>query len=138
MRAIILITLALFSLICSAEDYLRLTGISMHSTAGNNALNYGLGLEHELDETWSLGAGWYRNSEWHGSGYAYGRYAFYRDDMWNVGLGVGAVTGYKSMSPMPMLMPDVCYGVLCALFAPKLEASGSNILAFSVRLPLEK
>jgi hypothetical protein len=137
MRGIFLLFLTVFSLACSAEDYIRLTGVSMHSTAGNNALNYGLGLEHEFDNTWSIGGGWYRNSEWHGSGYGYVRYAFYRDDIWNVGIGAGAVTGYKTMSPMPMLMPDICYGVVCALFAPKLQSTGSSVLAFSLRLPLE-
>jgi len=137
MRVIILAVLTVFSLNCGAEDYLRLSGVSMHSTAGNNALNYGLGLEHELDYRWSVAGGWYRNSEWHGSAYAYGRYAVYRDDIWNIGIGVGGVTGYKTFKVTPMAMPDICYGVLCMLVAPKLEPSGSNVMAFSLRLPIE-
>lgn len=137
MRDIILAVLITFSISCSAETYIRLSGVSMHSTAGNNALNYGAGLEYELNDRWSIAGGWYRNSEWHGSGYAYGRYAVYRDDIWNIGIGVGLVTGYKTMSPMPMAIPDICYGVLCALFAPKVEATGSSVLAFSVRLPID-
>jgi len=137
MRAIILAVLTVFSLNCSAEDYLRLSGVSMHSTSGNNALNYGLGLEHELDYRWSVAGGWYRNSEWHGSAYAYGRYAFYRDDIWNIGIGVGGVTGYRTFKVTPMAIPDICYGVLCILVAPKLEPSGSNVMAFSLRLPIE-
>ena len=85
MRVIILAVLTIFSLNCSAENYIRLTGVSMHNTAGNNALNYGIGLEHELNNRWSVAGGWYRNSEWHGSAYSYGRYAVYRDDIWNIG-----------------------------------------------------
>lgn len=137
MRLLLLSILLVLSTTCLADTYLRLNGLSMHSTAGNNALNYGLGLEHDINEDWAIGAGWYRNSEWHGSGYAMARYTFYKDDMWNIGVGVGAVTGYKTMSPLPMVMPDVCYGVLCGLFVPKLEATGSNVLGFSVRLPIE-
>jgi hypothetical protein len=137
MRAIILAVLTILSLNCGAEDYLRLSGVSMHSTAGNNALNYGLGLEHEFDYRWSVAGGWYRNSEWHGSAYAYGRYAVYRDDIWNIGIGVGGVTGYKTFKVTPMALPDICYGVLCMLVAPKLEPSGSNVMAFSLRLPIE-
>ena len=137
MRVIILAVLTVFSLTCSAENYIRLTGVSLHSTAGNNALNYGIGLEHELNDRWSVAGGWYRNSEWHGSAYAYGRYAVYRDDMWNIGIGVGGVTGYTTFKVTPMAIPDVCYGVVCALFAPKIEATGSSVLAFSLRFPLE-
>ena len=138
MRGILLAVLLTLSVNCSAETYLRLNGLSMHSTAGNNALNYGAGLEHDLNDTWSIAGGWYRNSEWHGSGYAYARYTVYQDDMWNVGIGAGLVTGYKTMSPLPMAIPDVCYGVLCALFAPKVQSTGSSVLGFSVRLPISQ
>lgn len=140
MRAILLIALAVISLNCLAEeeqDYVRFTGLSAHSTGGNNPINQGFGFEKGIDEDWSAMVGVYRNSEWNYSWYGAARYAFYKEGDWNLGVGVGVVTGYKSMSPLPMVIPDFCYKYYCFLAAPKLESSGSNVVGVSIRLPIQ-
>ena len=141
MRVIILAVLTILSLNCFAEeelnDYVRFTGLSAHSTGGNNPINQGAGFEKGIDKNWSVVGGVYRNSEWNYSWYAAARYAFYQEGEWNLGVMAGVVTGYKSMSPMPMMIPDLCYSYYCLLVAPKLEASGSNVIGVSVRLPIQ-
>jgi hypothetical protein len=136
-RALTLILLTIFSLSCSAEDYFRMTGLSAHSTGGNNPINQGFGFEHELNNNWSVLGGVYRNSEWNYSWYAGGRYAFYREGDWNLGVVAGAVTGYRSMPVLPMVMPDLCWQVVCGMFLPRIGKDGSNVIGISVRLPIE-
>lgn len=137
MRRIFLLFLTVFSLNCSAEDYVRFTGLSWHSTPGNNPINAGVGFEIEHDKDWSWNGGAYRNSEWNYSWYAGARYTFYKDDDWNVGLIGGAVTGYRAMPVMPMVMPDVCWNYICAGALPRVGKDGSNVVAFSVKLPIQ-
>ena len=137
MRIIILAVLLTFSLNCSAEDYVRFTGLSWHSTPNNNPVNAGVGFEIEHDKDWSWTGGAYRNSEWNYSWYAGARYTFYKDTDWNVGLVGGAVTGYRSMVVMPMLMPDVCWNYVCAGALPRVGKDGSNVVALSIRLPIQ-
>ena len=136
MRLLLSFILLVFSLNCSA-DYLRLNGLSWHDTPGNNAINYGAGYEYTVDDRWSVMGGWYRNSEYHGSWYGAARYAFYKDGDWNLGVGIGAVTGYTSYKVVPVAIPDFCYKYYCFLAAPKVESTGSNVIGFSVRLPIE-
>ena len=137
MRVIILAVLLTLSFNCLAEDYVRFTGLSWHSTPNNNPINAGVGFEFEHDETWSWTGGAYRNSEWNYSWYAGARYTFYKDTDWNIGLIGGAVTGYRSMPVLPMVMPDVCYNYLCMGALPKVGKDGSNVVTFSVKLPIQ-
>jgi hypothetical protein len=136
-RVLTLILLTVFSLSCSAEDYFRMTGLSAHSTGGNNPINQGFGFEHELNNKWSVLGGVYRNSEWNYSWYTAARYAFYRNGDWNLGIGMGVVTGYQAHPVTPMAVPDFCYRYYCFLAAPKIEKTGSNVIGISVRLPIE-
>ena len=137
MRAIILAVLITFSFNCFAEDYVRFTGLSWHSTPGNNPINAGVGFEVEHNKDWAWTGGTYRNSEYNYSWYAGARYTFYKDTEWNVGLIGGAVTGYRAFSVIPMVMPDVCWNYLCVGALPKVSKDGSNIVAFSVKLPIQ-
>lgn len=137
MRVIILAVLTVFSLNCSAEDYLRLSGVSWHSTPNNNPINYGAGLELGINDRWSYIGGYYRNSEYHSSWYAGARYAFYKEGDWNLGIAAGAVTGYNAMTVMPMVMPDLCWKVVCGMALPKVSKDGSNVIAINFRLPIE-
>jgi hypothetical protein len=66
MKKIIATLLAVFSLNCLAEepnDYVRFTGLSAHSTGGNNPINQGVGFEKGIDKDWSAMGEVYRNSE---------------------------------------------------------------------------
>ena len=137
MRVIILAFLTIFSLNCLAEDYVRFTGLSWHDTPGNNPINSGVGFEVEHNKDWAWTGGVYRNSEWNYSWYAGSRYTFYKDSDWNIGLVGGAVTGYRAFSVIPMVMPDVCWNYLCVGALPKVSKDGSNVVAFSVRLPIQ-
>jgi hypothetical protein len=134
MKIFILWILLLISNISQAQIYLQINLASMHDRSGYNSLNYGAGVEHALNKNWNVAAGWYRNSEYRGSSYAYGRYSFYKKDKWDLGIGVGAVTGYQRASVMPMAFPEVCYSWLCAVAFPKVEANGANVLGIRARV----
>ena len=137
MRRIFLLVLILFSTNCLAQDYVRFTGLSWHDTPGNNPINAGVGIEIEHDKDWSWTGGAYRNSEYGYSWYAGARYTFYKDNNWNIGLVGGVVTGYRVNPVIPMVMPDICYDYLCMGALPKVGKDGSNVIAFSVKLPIE-
>ena len=79
MRRLLLLALVVLSTNCLAEDYVRFTGLSWHSTPGNNPINAGVGIEIEHDSDWSWTGGVYRNSEWAYSVYGGARYTFYKD-----------------------------------------------------------
>ena len=117
-----------------AETYVQVNGVSLHDRSGYNSFNYGAGVEHSLDQNWSVAGGWYRNSEYRGSSYAYGRYSFYKQHNWDLGIGVGAVTGYQRATVLPMAFPEVCYVWLCAVAFPRVEATGANVVGLRLRI----
>jgi len=136
MKKISAIIFLLWSLTGQAQTYVQVNGASIHDRSGYNGFNYGAGLEQQIAKDWTVASGWYYNSERRGSAYAYGRYSFYKHDSWDVGVAVGAVTGYQRAAVVPMAFPEVCYGWTCALFAPRVEASGANVIAFRFRIPV--
>jgi hypothetical protein len=118
------------------ETYLQLNGLSAHSKSGNNPINPGLGIERAVSENWNIAGGWYYNSNYRGSAYAYGRYSYFRQDGWDLGIGIGGVTGYNNWAVMPMVFPEFCYDWICAIALPQIQSSGSSILAIHLRVPL--
>lgn len=136
MKALLALVLALNLSLTQAETYVQINGLSVHDQSGYNGFNYGAGLEHGIAHRWTVAAGWYYNSEYRGSTYAYGRYAFYKQDHWDIGLAVGAVTGYSRASVIPMAFPEACYAWACAMFAPRVEATGANVIGFRLRIPV--
>jgi len=128
--------LLLFISNVSAQTYVQINGVSLHDQSGYNGFNYGAGLEQVIHGPWSVAGGWYYNSEYRGSAYAYGRYAFYRQGPWDVGIAAGAVTGYQRAPVIPMAFPEVCYSWVCSLFAPRLESTGANVIGFRLRIPI--
>ena len=119
-----------------ANSYLQLNGVSAHDRPGYNGLNYGAGVEHTLTQNWNVAGGWYYNSERRGSAYIYGRYSFYKNHDWDLGIGVGAVTGYQRSAVIPMAFPEVCYAWLCAVAFPRVEATGASVLGLRARIPI--
>jgi len=136
MRILFLITLWVISAAIQAETYVQINGVSVHDRSGYNGLNYGAGVEHTLTRDWTVAGGWYRNSERRGSSYAYGRYSFYKQHNWDLGIGVGAVTGYRRAAVVPMAFPEVCYAWVCGLFAPQVENTGANVIGMRLRIPV--
>jgi len=136
MRILFLITLWVISAAIQAETYVQINGVSVHDRSGYNGLNYGAGVEHTLTRDWNVSAGWYYNSERRGSSYAYGRYSVYKQDSWDLGIGVGSVTGYRRAAVVPMAFPEVCYAWLCAVAFPRVEATGANVLGLRARIPI--
>ena len=126
----------LFFNFAQAETYVQINGVSLHDRPGYNQLNYGAGIEQTVSENWNVAGGWYRNSEYRGSGYAYGRYSVYRNGFWDVGVGVGAVTGYQRMQVLPMAFPEVCYSYFCAIALPQVEPNGASVLGLHLRVPI--
>lgn len=136
MRLLLAVLLSTLCTISSAETYVQINGVSVHDQPGFNSLNYGLGIEHQVTTKWNVAVGWYRNSEYSGSAYAYGRYALWRSDGWDLGIAAGAVTGYNRASVMPLLFPELCYQWMCSLFIPQVDPAGANALGFHIRLPI--
>jgi hypothetical protein len=119
-----------------AQTYVQVNGVSLHDRPGYNSLNYGAGIEQAVTRDWTVAGGWYYNSERRGSGYAYGRYAVYKQDSWDIGVAVGAVTGYRRAAVVPMAFPEVCYAWVCGLFAPRVENTGANVIGMRLRIPV--
>jgi hypothetical protein len=136
MKYILCILLLAISATASAETYLQINGTSLHNKPGYNQVNYGGGVEQTVSENWNVAGGWYRNSEYRGSAYAYGRYSFYRAGLLDVGVGVGIVTGYNRMKVLPMAFPEVCYSYVCTLFLPQVEPAGASVLGFHLKIPV--
>jgi len=131
-----LIVMCVISGTIQAETYIQVNGVSLHDRSGFNSINYGAGIETGVSDRSSVAAGWYHNSEYRGSVYAYGRYALYKQDSWDIGIGAGAVTGYQRASVIPMAFPEVCYSWACAMFAPRVEATGANVVGLRLRIPI--
>jgi len=136
MKILFALITALVATTALGETYIQINGASLHDRPGYNQFNYGVGIEQTVTENWNVTAGWYRNSEYRGSAYAYGRYSIYRNGPWDLGIGVGAVTGYQRMTVLPMAFPEVCYSYLCTLFLPRVEPTGANVVGFHLRLPI--
>jgi hypothetical protein len=135
MKKIILLFLLLMTNV-QATTYLQINGVSLHDSPGFNEFNYGAGIEQTISDNWTIAAGWYKNSEYKGSAYTYGRYSFYKTESWDLGVGAGVVTGYKKMNVMPMFFPEACYKYICGIFLPKISQDGANALGFHLRLPI--
>jgi hypothetical protein len=108
MKTIIAIMLALSSFAAQAEESpwsIQLHGASWHAeerskyenTAQDwNEVNPGVGIRYELDKTWAVQAGVYRNSIDKVSAYALADWTPIRAGSFSIGLFGGAVTGYNS------------------------------------------
>jgi hypothetical protein len=127
---------AIISSTIHAETYVQLNGVSVHNRPGFNGFNYGAGIEHAIADRWTVAGGWFRNSEYRGSTYAYGRYAVYKNKSWDIGVGAGLVTGYQSYPVAPSLFPEVCYSYICAIALPQVKTTGASALAFHLRIPI--
>lgn len=135
-KKIICAFLLIFSTKLYPQTFVQINGFSWHDRSGYNGFNYGAGLEQGITDRVSVAGGWYRNSEYRGSTYAYGRYAVYKKDSWDIGVVAGAVTGYQRATVVPMAFPEVCYGWVCGLFAPRVEATGANVIGMRLRIPV--
>ena len=133
---LISIAFVLFFNLAQAETYIQINGASIHDRSGFSGFNYGVGVEQTVSKDWSVAGGWYRNSEWHGSTYAYARYAAYKNGPWDIGIGAGLVSGYNSYNVMPMAFPEVCYSYFCAIAIPKVKDNGANAVALHLRVPI--
>lgn len=122
--------------IVSAETYIQLNGASVHDRPGFNGFNYGAGIEQTVADRWTVAGGWYRNSDYRGSAYAYARYAVYKEGKWDIGVGAGLATGYEPYTVAPSRFPEVCYGYLCAIALPQVKTTGASALALHLRVPI--
>lgn len=136
MKTLLVLLLLTVCNLSSAETFIQINGFSIHDKSGFNSVNYGAGIEQTINNNWSVAGGWYRNSEYRGSTYGYARYAIYKEGKWNIGIGVGAVTGYNKMSVMPMAFPEVCYSYVCSIAIPQVDPSGATALALRLQLPI--
>lgn len=136
MKIVLFAVAILVSTVVSAETYVQINGVSIHDQSGYNGFNWGAGLEQGITDRISVAGGWYYNSEYRGSTYAYSRYAVYKQGHWNLGVALGAVTGYQRAAVVPMAFPEICYDWVCGLFAPRVEATGANVIGMRLRIPV--
>ena len=132
---IFVVTFLFFVSAVSAQTYVQLNGLSVHSKPGYNGGNYGIGIEHSVTKEWNIAAGGYYNSEYRFSSYAYGRRSFYSYGAWDLGIGLGLVTGYSTSPVLPMAFPEVCYDYLCGLVLPPVSSSPA-VIGFHLKVPL--
>jgi hypothetical protein len=83
------------------DVHIVLHGLSLHSQARENGrdwnqVNAGLALRYELDTSWSMQLGGYRNSMNRTSAYALADWTPLQVDQLQIGGLVGVMTGYKS------------------------------------------
>jgi hypothetical protein len=136
MKILFAILLASFIAQVSAETYIQINGVSVHNRPGFNGLNYGAGIEHAVADRWTVSGGWFCNSEYRSSTYAYTRYAVYKGGAWDIGVGAGLVTGYESYPIAPALFPEACYSYFCVVALPQVKTSGASALALHLRVPI--
>jgi hypothetical protein len=136
MRTVFAILFVVLTSQSLANTYIQINGVSVHNKPGFNDFNYGAGVEQSVSDRWSLAAGWYRNSEYRGSTYGYARYAVYKNGLWDIGIGAGLVSGYNRYKVAPMAFPELCYGYICAIAIPQVNADGANALAVHLRVPV--
>ena len=119
------------------EQYIDVMGVTLHNQKHQRDINPGVGYERYFDKDWSTGVGVYTNSEGRVSTYGYARYRFYKDEHWDAGVALGAVTGYTA-APAGMLafVPEVCYDYVCAKIIPPNGAGDATALAATLRIPL--
>lgn len=117
------------------ETSLELNGFSFHDHKGYNGINWGLGLEKPLSDKTSVSVGWYENSINRTSLYASIRYSGYNHRDWDLGVRAGLVTGYR-WSVAPVLIPELCYKNLCAVYMPDIKFTNTNVIGFHIKVPL--
>lgn len=94
----------LLAIICapaSAAEFLTVPLASYHTQRkGYNQINLGLGYERQIDERWSVGGGFYRNSYRRDSLYVGGAYMRWKVGEVRLGSSFGLVTGYGGILPL--------------------------------------
>jgi hypothetical protein len=135
-KTFITILFAIVSNFSLAQTYVQINGASVHIRPGFNEFNYGAGIEQTVTDRWTVAGGWYRNSDYRGSVYAYARYAVYKEGKWDIGVGAGLATGYEPYTVAPTLFPEVCYGYLCVIALPQVKTTGASALALHLRVPI--
>jgi hypothetical protein len=135
-KTLLALALTFYLSLALSQTYVQVNGISLHDQSGFNEINYGAGLEQGITDRWTIAGGWYYNSDYRGSTYAYGRYAFYKKNAWDIGVAMGAVTGYEPYPVAPTLFPEVCYSYFCAVALPRVKATGANAIGFRLRIPV--
>lgn len=107
-----LLSAALLSLVSTgyvqAADMLSFGGFSYHfeRDLGHNEVNYGLGFERDVDQSWSWSAGVYKNSLRRASVYALANYyPWALSESWRAGVMGGLMTGYHQSPVIPVAAP---------------------------------
>jgi len=133
----LLLLLLFITATANAESYVHLNGVSKHNKSGYNEQNWGAGYEQSINKDWTAAVGAYKNSEYRYSTYAYGRYAVYKKDQWDVGLNIGMVTGYAGQHVIPVVLPEVCYGWVCSMIIPQVGDMSAGCIAARLRIPID-
>lgn len=118
-----------------AQTWLLVSGISAHTKSGYNGNNVGVGMEWQVKSQWSAAVGTYRNSEYHTTAYALGKYHWWRGSGFAVNFNMGTVTGYHLAPLVPVILPEICWHWACGMIIPAFSESGASAAAFYLRIP---
>ena len=148
MKTIIAIMLALSSFSAQAEDSpwsVQLHGASWHAEDRSrfdntgrdwNEANIGAGMRYELDKTWSVQAGAYRNSIDKVSAYALADWTPIRAGSFSIGLFGGAVTRCNRAPVVPAagIVARQDFGMLTATWrvTPKISDVAPAVVVFEI------
>jgi hypothetical protein len=134
----LVLTVVLFAGSAEGSDWLQIPVASYHTHRnGYNEQNLGLGYELTINEKWSVGAGFYRNSYRKDSMYAGATYYRWQIGQIRLGTSMGVVTGYGGV--LPMIAPTATWegdrvGVTVMVTPP---VSGKALIALMMKWRLD-
>lgn len=135
MKRLFVFIFLLLSGLCHAETWVHVSGLSIHQRQDLNGINLGIGIEHGLDNKWSVAVGTYNNSINNQSIYSLVKYKIVEYDSISSHLQFGVVTGYR-ISPVPVLLPEICFTYICAFVIPPISNTIVGTAGAYLRIPV--
>lgn len=120
----------------SQDRWLHVSGRSWHDQPGYNGHNWGLGLEHRINQRWSAAAGMYHNSLDRTTAYGLIKHHWWHNGAAQININLGLATGYDLRPAAPVVLPELCAGWVCGLFVPAIGANTTSALALYLRIPI--
>lgn len=136
MKIILTIFLLMFSTFAYGQNMsVTLSGVSIHTKKGFNALNAGIGLEKVVYGDFSIAGGVFNNSIDNTSAYLAVKHKVVEISDISVSLMAGGVTGYQP-NATPFLLPEICYKYVCVVIVPPVNDRVVGAAAFYVKIPV--
>lgn len=136
MKLILTLFLLMFSTFAYGQNTsVTLSGVSIHTKKGFNALNAGVGLERAVYGDLSVAGGVFINSIDNTSAYLAVKHKVVKISDVSVSLMAGGVTGYQA-GTTPFLLPEICYKYVCVVIVPPVNDKVVGAAAFYIKVPI--